>query len=64
MRPASIWQAETVIRALQQGQQRIGYDVFCTNHQIGGMPARLVENSIHLFGKEVIPAFKRTPVSV
>jgi alkanesulfonate monooxygenase SsuD/methylene tetrahydromethanopterin reductase-like flavin-dependent oxidoreductase (luciferase family) len=52
----------TVIRQLQAGQQRIGYDVFCTNHQIGGMPPRLVENSIRLFGEEVIPAFQRVPV--
>ena len=52
---------ETVTRALQAGQQRVGYDVFCTNHQIGGMSPQLVENSIRLFGEQVIPAFQRVP---
>ena len=36
----------------------MGYDIFCTNHQIGRMPRELVDRSIELFGKEVIPAFK------
>ena len=53
---------ETVIRALQAGQQRMGYDVFCTNHQIGRMPSELVDRSIELFGKEVIPAFASATV--
>jgi hypothetical protein len=35
----------------------MGYDLFCTNHQLGRMPAELVDRSIELFGKEVIPAF-------
>ncbi len=53
---------ETVIGRLRQGRERIGYDVFCTNHQIGGMPPQLVDKSIALFGKEVIPAFERAAI--
>jgi alkanesulfonate monooxygenase SsuD/methylene tetrahydromethanopterin reductase-like flavin-dependent oxidoreductase (luciferase family) len=59
---ALVGSPETVIRQLKEGQQRIGYDVFCTNHQIGGMTPSLVENSIRLFGEQVIPAFQRVPV--
>jgi alkanesulfonate monooxygenase SsuD/methylene tetrahydromethanopterin reductase-like flavin-dependent oxidoreductase (luciferase family) len=54
---------ETVIRQLQAGQARMGYDVFCTNHQIGRMPSALVNRSIELFGKEVIPSFANAPVA-
>ena len=46
------------MRQLKDGKQRIGYDIFCTNHAIGQMPEPLVRNSIELFGKEVIPAFR------
>lgn len=55
---AIVGSPETVIKKLQAGQQKIGYDIFCTNHEIGRMPAEMVSNSIELFGKEVIPAFK------
>jgi alkanesulfonate monooxygenase SsuD/methylene tetrahydromethanopterin reductase-like flavin-dependent oxidoreductase (luciferase family) len=55
---AIVGSPETVIRRLEDGQQRIGYDLFCTNHEIGQMPKQLVRNSIELFGKEVIPAFR------
>lgn len=60
---ALVGSPETVIRRLQEGQQRIGYDLFCTNHQIGRMPRELVDRSIELFGKEVIPAFAAAPVA-
>ncbi|MBV9579145.1 MAG: LLM class flavin-dependent oxidoreductase, partial [Chloroflexi bacterium] len=60
---ALVGSPETVIRQLQAGQARIGYDLFCTNHQIGRMPRELVERSIELFGKEVIPAFAGAPVA-
>jgi len=53
---------ETVIRRLQAGQERMGYDIFCTNHQIGRMPPEMVSRSIELFGKEVIPAFVGTRI--
>jgi alkanesulfonate monooxygenase SsuD/methylene tetrahydromethanopterin reductase-like flavin-dependent oxidoreductase (luciferase family) len=55
---AIVGSPETVIRKLEDGKQRIGYDIFCTNHEIGQMPKPLVRNSIELFGKEVIPAFR------
>jgi len=55
---AIVGSPETVIRKLEEGQKRIGYDIFCTNHEIGRMPRHLVRNSIELFGKEVIPAFR------
>jgi alkanesulfonate monooxygenase SsuD/methylene tetrahydromethanopterin reductase-like flavin-dependent oxidoreductase (luciferase family) len=54
---ALVGSPETVTRKLQEGQQWMGYNVFCTNHQVGRMPPDLVRNSIELFGKEVIPAF-------
>ena len=54
---AIVGSPETVVRKLEETQQRLGYDVFCTNHSIGRMPPALVSNSIELFGKEVIPAF-------
>ena len=49
---------DTVIRKLEEGARTIGYDIFCTNHRVGRMPEPLVQKSIELFGKEVIPAFK------
>lgn len=59
---ALVGSPETVIRLLEESQRRIGYDVFCTNHQLGGMPPHLVEQSVRLFGEHVIPAFRRVPV--
>jgi alkanesulfonate monooxygenase SsuD/methylene tetrahydromethanopterin reductase-like flavin-dependent oxidoreductase (luciferase family) len=55
---ALVGSPETVIRKLQEGQEKIGYDIFCTNHAIGAMPDELVYKSIDLFGREVIPAFR------
>jgi alkanesulfonate monooxygenase SsuD/methylene tetrahydromethanopterin reductase-like flavin-dependent oxidoreductase (luciferase family) len=55
---AIVGSPETVIRRLEEGKRRIGYDIFCTNHEIGHMPPELVRNSIRLFSKEVVPAFK------
>ena len=46
------------MRQLAESQKRIGYDIFCTNHDIGRMPKPLVRNSIELFGKEVIPTLR------
>jgi alkanesulfonate monooxygenase SsuD/methylene tetrahydromethanopterin reductase-like flavin-dependent oxidoreductase (luciferase family) len=61
---AIVGSPSTVIERLRAGQERIGYDVFCTNHQIGRMPRDMVERSVELFGKEVIPAFQSVPASV
>jgi alkanesulfonate monooxygenase SsuD/methylene tetrahydromethanopterin reductase-like flavin-dependent oxidoreductase (luciferase family) len=55
---AIVGSPETVIRQLEEGKKRIGYDIFCTNHEIGWMPKHMVRNSIELFGKEVISAFR------
>ena len=55
---AIIGSPETVVRMLEAGKTRIGYDIICGNHEIGRMPRELVMNSIRLLGKEVIPAFK------
>jgi alkanesulfonate monooxygenase SsuD/methylene tetrahydromethanopterin reductase-like flavin-dependent oxidoreductase (luciferase family) len=55
---AVVGSPDTVIRKLQEGQKQIGYDIFCTNHEIGRMPKAMVRNSIALFSKEVVPAFK------
>jgi alkanesulfonate monooxygenase SsuD/methylene tetrahydromethanopterin reductase-like flavin-dependent oxidoreductase (luciferase family) len=54
---AVIGSPETVIKQLRQSKQRIGYDIFCANHEIGKMPPAMVRNSIRLFG-EVVRAFK------
>jgi len=50
---AIVGSPDTVIRKLEEGQKRIGYDVFCTSF-IGPLAQRAIE----LFGKEVIPAFR------
>jgi len=55
---AIVGSPDTVIRKLEAGQKLIGYDIFCTNHEIGSMPAEIARNSIRLFGKEVVPAFR------
>ncbi len=54
---AIVGSPETVRRRIAAGQEQIGYDIFCANHEIGDMPRELVRNSIRLFGREVVPAF-------
>lgn len=55
---AIVGSPETVIRKLTEGKKKIGYDIFCCNHEIGLMPPDMVQRSIDLFGKEVVPAFR------
>jgi hypothetical protein len=55
---ALVGSPDTLIKLLEEGKKRIGYDIFCCNHEIGRMPPALVQNSIRLFGKEVVPAFR------
>ena len=55
---AIIGSPETVTRKIQEQQKYIGYDLLATTHGFGDMPPDMVEKSIKLFGKEVIPAFK------
>lgn len=55
---AVVGSPETVIRILEESKKKIGYDIFCCNHEIGQMPKEMSQRSIDLFGKEVVPAFK------
>ena len=55
---AIIGSPDSVIRQLEAGQKRIGYDIFCGSFQVGRAPKDKVQASIDLFGKEVLPAFK------
>jgi alkanesulfonate monooxygenase SsuD/methylene tetrahydromethanopterin reductase-like flavin-dependent oxidoreductase (luciferase family) len=55
---ALVGSPDTVVKRLEAGKQKIGYDIFAGNFAIGRMPEEMVRNSIELFGKEVIPAFK------
>jgi alkanesulfonate monooxygenase SsuD/methylene tetrahydromethanopterin reductase-like flavin-dependent oxidoreductase (luciferase family) len=55
---AIVGSTDSVIRQLENGKKRIGYDIFCTNFAIGRMPSEMVQDSVNLFGKEVVPAFR------
>src|SRR5207244_525025 len=48
---------DTVIKKLEGDLVTIGYDLLAGDHQLGGMPKDLVEKSLRLLGKHVIPAF-------
>jgi alkanesulfonate monooxygenase SsuD/methylene tetrahydromethanopterin reductase-like flavin-dependent oxidoreductase (luciferase family) len=50
---AIVGSPDTVIAKLQQGKERIGYDLFCTSF-IGPLAPKAIE----LWGREVIPAFR------
>jgi alkanesulfonate monooxygenase SsuD/methylene tetrahydromethanopterin reductase-like flavin-dependent oxidoreductase (luciferase family) len=54
---ALVGSPETVARKIAEGAERIGYDHFAGKFHIGRMPHSMVEDSIRLFGAEVIPAF-------
>lgn len=54
---AIVGSPETVARKIAEGSERIGFDHFASKFHIGRMPHAMVENSIKLFGNEVIPAF-------
>lgn len=49
---------DTVIRKLEDDIKTIGYDLHCADMSFGALPHELVEKSLRLFGKEVVPAFK------
>jgi alkanesulfonate monooxygenase SsuD/methylene tetrahydromethanopterin reductase-like flavin-dependent oxidoreductase (luciferase family) len=55
---AIVGSPDTVIRKIQEQQAFVGYDILCTAHAIGRMPKAMVDSSIELFGREVIPAFR------
>ena len=54
---ALVGSPDTVIRKIQEQHALIGHDVLCTQHGFGRLAPELVQKSIALFGKEVIPAF-------
>ena len=54
---ALVGSPETVARKIAEGSKEIGFDHFAGKFHIGRMPHDMVEKSINLFGKEVIPAF-------
>ena len=56
---ALIGSPDTVGRKIEEGQKRLGYTVFAGSHHVGRLPTPLVDNSLKLFGKEVIPAFEK-----
>jgi alkanesulfonate monooxygenase SsuD/methylene tetrahydromethanopterin reductase-like flavin-dependent oxidoreductase (luciferase family) len=54
---AIVGSPDTVIRKLEDQQRRVGYNVFCAQHQIGDMPREQVWKSMQLLGEKVMPAF-------
>jgi alkanesulfonate monooxygenase SsuD/methylene tetrahydromethanopterin reductase-like flavin-dependent oxidoreductase (luciferase family) len=54
---ALVGSPDTVCRKLEEQRRRVGYDVFCAQHQISDMPKELMLKSLKLFGQKVIPAF-------
>jgi alkanesulfonate monooxygenase SsuD/methylene tetrahydromethanopterin reductase-like flavin-dependent oxidoreductase (luciferase family) len=54
---AIVGSPDTVIQKLQEGQKKIGYDLFCTSF-IGRLSRDELDKTLDLWGKEVIPAFK------
>lgn len=56
---AVVGSPDTVIRVLEESKAKIGYDIFCANHEVGAMPRDMVRKSIKLFSDYVVPAFKK-----
>ena len=54
---ALIGSPETVARKIAETQERLGFTVWAGSHHVGRMPTEFVDNSIRLFGEQVIPAF-------
>jgi len=55
---ALVGSPETVTRKLKEQQDLIQMDIFCARHGIGRIPMAQARESIELFSKEVMPAFK------
>lgn len=55
---AYVGSPETVIAKIEASRATLGYDVFGGRFRFGPMPDTLVERSIELFGRKVIPAFR------
>lgn len=54
---AIVGSPETVTRKLQQVHERLGLNVFAAQFGFGKMSPQMVQDSLDLFGKEVMPAF-------
>ena len=54
---ALIGSPDTVARGLEERQRAIGFDHFWCQFRPGNLPSPLVEKSMRLFAKEVMPAF-------
>jgi alkanesulfonate monooxygenase SsuD/methylene tetrahydromethanopterin reductase-like flavin-dependent oxidoreductase (luciferase family) len=54
---AHIGSPDTVIKRIEAQQKLVGYDILCTQHQIGDMPPDVALKSLRMFGEHVIPAF-------
>ena len=54
---AIVGSPDTVIKKLQEGQEKVGYDLFCTGF-IGRLSPEEFDQTVELWGKEVIPAFQ------
>ena len=54
---AHVGSPETVIRRLKKQQELMGFDVLGGTFRFGPIPDELVEKSMRLFAKEVMPAF-------
>ncbi len=61
---ALVGSPETVARKIEDSQKRLGFTVWAGSHHIGRMPTQLVDNSIRLFGEQVIPSFDSPNVPV
>ncbi|MEK9658387.1 MAG: LLM class flavin-dependent oxidoreductase [Chloroflexota bacterium] len=55
---ALVGSPETVARKIAEGREKIGYNHFAGKFHIGRMPHFMVEKSLELFGKEVIPGLR------
>ena len=54
---ALVGSPDTVARFLEEQRKRVGYDVFCCQHQMGDMPRELALKSLRLCGEQVLPTF-------
>ena len=54
---AHVGSPETVIRRMKKEQSLMGFDTFGPVFRLGPMPDEMVEKSMRLFAKEVMPAF-------
>lgn len=56
---AIVGSPKTVAEKIEESKAKVGFTVFVSSHHFGAMPAAMVDQSIRLFGEEVIPAFEK-----